>query len=148
MAHYMVGHAAALSFFGPLTVRSATLRREFGRTLAAAMRKSGVHRTEIVFAAFLFRDIGFLGNILKATLIRQMIPDMAGMEAEVCQSDLDWTIVRPPRLTNGPATHSYRITDGDLSSGGFLISRADVANFMIDEAEQPTHLKQIVGVAN
>jgi putative NADH-flavin reductase len=103
---------------------------------------------EIVSAAFLFRDLSLFGSLLKATLFRQMIPDMAGMESEVCQPDLDWTIVRPPRLTNGPAKHSYRIMDGNLPKGGFLISRADVAHFMIGEAENAAHLKQIVGVAN
>ena len=77
-----------------------------------------------------------------------MLPDMAGMEAEVCQSDLDWTMVRPSRLTNGTARHSYRIADGSLPKDGFLISRADVAHFMIGEAENPTHVQRIVGVAN
>jgi putative NADH-flavin reductase len=148
MAHSMNSHDAVLSSFGPMTMRSTTLRREFGRTLAAAMRKSGVHRAEIVSAAFLFRDLGVFGNILTATLFRQMVPDMAGMEAEVCQSDLDWTIVRPPRLTNGPATYSYRIADGNLPRSGAVISRADVAHFIIGEAETPAHLKQIVGVAH
>jgi putative NADH-flavin reductase len=148
MARSMAGHDAVLSAFGPLTVRSSTLRREFGRSLTAAMRQSGVQRTEIVSAAFLFRDLGLLALMLKATLFRQMIPDMAGMESEVCQSDLEWTIVRPPRLTNGPAKHSYRIEDGSLPKGGALISRADVAHFMIGEAENPTHLRQIVGTAD
>src|SRR5450756_692485 len=88
-----------------------------------------------------------LTAVLKATLFRQMIPDMAGMETEVCQDDLDWTIVRPPRLTNGPACHAYRVADGTLPKGGLYISRADVAHFMIGEVETPAHLKQIVGVA-
>jgi putative NADH-flavin reductase len=148
MAHSMAGHDAVLSSFGPLTILHSTLRREFGRTLTGAMRKSGVRRTEIVSAAFLFHDLSFFGRFLKATLFRQMVPDMAGMEAEVSQSDLDWTIVRPPRLTNGPGRQSYRVADGSLPKSGFLISRADVAHFVIGEAENPTHLKQIVGVAD
>ena len=148
MARSMSGHDAVLSAFGPSTVRASTLRRDFGRALAAAMRKSGVRRAQVVSAAFLFSDLDILARFLKATLFRQMIPDMAGMEAEVCQSDLDWTIVRPPRLTNGPARKSYRVADGSLPKSGFLISRADVAHFMIGEAENSTHLKQVVGVAN
>jgi putative NADH-flavin reductase len=147
MAHSLAGHDAILSAFGPTTIRSSTLRREFGRALAAAMRKSGVRRAQIVSGAFLFPDIGFFGGILKAMLFRQMIPDMAGMEAEVSQCDLDWTIVRPPRLTNGPITDSYRIMNGALPPGGFYISRADVARFMIGEAEKPAHVQQIVGLA-
>jgi putative NADH-flavin reductase len=151
MAHSMAGHDAVLSSFGPLTILYSTSPHKFGRTLTAAMRQSGVHRTEIVSAAFLFRDLGgpsIFGRFLKATVFRQMVPDMAGMEAEVSRSDLDWTIVRPPRLTNGPGRHSYRVADGNLPKSGFLISRADVAHFMIGEAENPTHLKQIVGVAD
>jgi putative NADH-flavin reductase len=148
MAGSMEGHDAVLSSFGPNALLSSTLRRDFGRALAAAMQESGVHRLELVSSALLFREAGILPGILKATLFREMLPDMAGMEAEVCQSDLDWTMVRPPRLTNGPARHSYRIADGSLPKGGFLISRADVAHFMIGEAENPTHVQRIVGVAN
>ena len=148
MARAMRGHDAILSAFGPLTVRASTLRREFGRALVAAMRQSGVRRAQVVSAAFLFPEIGFLGAILKATLFRQMIPDMAGMEKEICQPDLDWTIVRPPRLTQGPARQVYRIQDGDLPQGGTSISRADVAQFMIAEAEKPAHHQKIVGIVD
>jgi len=148
LAEVLRGHDAVLSAFGPMTLRPSTLRREFGRVLAAAMRRSEVRRCEVVSAAFLFPDIGFFGNILKATLFRGMAPDMAGMEVAICQSDLDWTIVRPPRLTNGLVTRAYRIVDGDLPRGGFFISRADVAHFLIGEAETPAHARQIVGLAN
>jgi putative NADH-flavin reductase len=124
------------------------LRGKFGRALAAAMRKSGARRVQIVSAAFLFPDIGFFGSILKATLFRQMIPDMAGMEAAFSHSDLDWTIIRPSRLTNGPMTNRYRVMDGALPPRGFSISRGDVAQFMIGEAENPDHLREIVGLAD
>jgi putative NADH-flavin reductase len=107
-----------------------------------------VRRTEVVSSAFLFQKWGGFFRFLKATVFRELVSDMAEMETEICQSDLDWTIVRPPRLTNGPARHSYHITDGSLPQGGFLISRADVAHFMIGEVEAPAHLKQIVGIAN
>ena len=148
LARSLAGNDAVLSSFGPSTMRATTLRRDFGRTLAAALRESEVRRVQVVSAAFLFRDIGLLGGLLKATIFRQMIPDMAGMEAELCKNDLEWTMVRPPRLTNGIATRSFRIADGELPSGGTLISRADVAGFMIGEAENPRHVRQIVGLAN
>lgn len=48
----------------------------------------------------------------------------------------------------GPLTHSFRIAEGKLPAGGTLISRADVAGFMIGEAENPKHSRQIVGLAN
>jgi putative NADH-flavin reductase len=148
MAGFMKEHDAVLSSFGPTVMGLSTIRRDFGRAVASAMRESGVNRLILVSAAFLFPDIGFVGNLLKGIMFSRMAPDMAAMELEICQSDLEWTVVRPPRLTNGLARHRYRIGDGILPKSGFLISRADVAHFMIVEAENPTHVHQIVGVAN
>jgi|ERR1700693_2182166 len=48
MAGSMEGHDAVLSSFGPNALLSSTLRRAFGRALAAAMQESGVHRLELV----------------------------------------------------------------------------------------------------
>ncbi len=148
LAAALPGHDVILSAFGPTRMRATTMRRDFGHALATAARQAAVPRIQLVSAAFLFPDIGFLGRILKATLFRQMIPDMAAMEDEIRQPDLTWTIIRPPRLTNGPVTDAYRIMDGDLPHGGFYISRADVASFMIHEAENPTHPQKIVGLAD
>jgi hypothetical protein len=111
------------------------------------MREAGVRRVQLVSAAFLFRQIGMLGALLKPTLFRFMAPDMAGMEREIMKEDLEWTVLRPPRLTGGPHTRSYRVADGELPASGYVISRADVADFMISEAETPAHLRQIVGLA-
>ena len=148
MARSLEGHDALLSSFGPATLNACTLRRDFGRTLATALRKSAVRRFQLVSSALLFPDLNIVSRVLQTTIFRQMLPDMAAMEAEVIGDDLDWTIVRPPRLTNGPGKHAYRVADGHLPKNGFLISRADVAHFMIGEAERPAHVKQIVGVAN
>jgi putative NADH-flavin reductase len=112
MARSLAGHDAVLSAFGPTTLRTTTLRREFGRTLASAMREGGARRVQLVSAAFLFPRIGILGAILRSTLFRSMAPDMSGMEREIMKDDLEWTVVRPPRLTNGPPTRGYRVADG------------------------------------
>jgi len=148
MARVLPGHDIALSAFGPASLRAGTARRDFGRTVAKALRSSGVSRVQLVSAAFLFPDIGVFGNLLKAIIFRRMAPDMAAMEGEIRQHDLDWTIIRPPRLTDSPARHAYRVADGVLPPRGFLISRADVAHFMISEDENPRHSRQIVGLSD
>jgi putative NADH-flavin reductase len=147
MARSLAGHDAVLSAFGPATIRTTTLRRDFGRTLASALREGGVRHVQLVSAAFLFQKVGLLGALLKPTLFRFMAPDMAAMEREVMREDLEWTVVRPPRLTNGPPTRAYRVADRELPASGYVISRADVADFMINEAETPSHVRQIVGLA-
>jgi putative NADH-flavin reductase len=70
------------------------------------------------------------------------------MEEIIAASGLDWTIVRPPRLTNQPRTGAYRIREGHLPSFGFTISRADVADFMIGTIEKRASIGRVVGVCN
>jgi uncharacterized protein YbjT (DUF2867 family) len=58
----------------------------------------------------------------------------------VAASDLDWTIVRPARLTNGPATGRLRAQARLPVTICDSISRADVAQFVIHELEHGEHL--------
>jgi uncharacterized protein YbjT (DUF2867 family) len=70
------------------------------------------------------------------------------MEDILGKSGLDWTIVRPPKLTDKPRTGTYRVLEGHLPRFGFSISRADVADFMIRAAENHASIHKIVGVSN
>ena len=76
-AHPNEAGVMVLSAFGPTTIRTTTMRRDFGRVLATAMLDSGVRRMQLVSAAFLFPWAGWLGAVLKPTLFRYMAPDMA-----------------------------------------------------------------------
>jgi uncharacterized protein YbjT (DUF2867 family) len=69
------------------------------------------------------------------------------MEDALRASDLDWTIFRPPRLTNGPLTGSYRTALGQNLRGGALISRADVAHEMLAALGQPATIRHEIGIA-
>jgi putative NADH-flavin reductase len=70
------------------------------------------------------------------------------MERIVVASALDWTIARPPRLTNGPRTGRYEVENGHLPGRSALaaISRADVAEFLVSEIQHNTHIHEIVGI--
>jgi putative NADH-flavin reductase len=70
------------------------------------------------------------------------------MERIFAESDLDWTMVRPPELTDKPYTGKYRVREGHLPRFGLKISRADVADFMITLAENHASIRKVVGVAN
>jgi putative NADH-flavin reductase len=64
---------------------------------------------------------------------RKML-DKERMEELVRRSAVDWTVVRPPALTNGPRTGRYRVGE-DLRIGlTSRVSRADVADFMLRAA--------------
>jgi putative NADH-flavin reductase len=111
------------------------------------MQAEGVRRLLVVSAAMLFQDAGILAAVLRRTLLRNVAEDAAEMERVVMTSGLDWTIARPPRLTNGLLTRHYRIEDGRLPRGSISLSRADVAHFLLGEVERGAHVRQIVGMA-
>lgn len=139
---------AVLSAFGPTTFRKTNLRRDFGRVLVKALRAANVSRVIHVSAALLFKDAGFLISLLSNTLFRNVVQDGINVEAELTQRDLAWTILRPPRLLNCKPTGRFRVEAGHLPKGGFLISRADVANFMLQEANTPRYIHQVVGLCD
>jgi uncharacterized protein YbjT (DUF2867 family) len=83
-----------------------------------------------------------------AAAFRDVYADLALMEDVLRDSGLDWTVVRPPRLTNRPATGTYRTAIGRNLRRGLLVSRADVAHLMLDVLKRPETIGQAVGVAN
>src|SRR5438132_7097002 len=97
-------------------------------------------------------DDGFFMRHLFSPLIgavlREHYADLALMEDLLRDSGLDWTAVRPPRLTDKPLTGTYRTAHGQNLRGGVLISRANVAHLMLRVLQQPDTIKQVIGIAN
>jgi uncharacterized protein YbjT (DUF2867 family) len=87
-----------------------------------------------------------LGPLIKAAL-RKHFADLALMEDVLRDSGLDWTVVRPPRLTGKPVTGSYRTAYGQNLQRGLFVSRADVAHLMLRVLRQPETVKQAIGIA-
>jgi len=88
-----------------------------------------------------------LTPLLRAAL-RDVYDDLALMEDVLRDSGLDWTVVRPPRLTDGPLTGAYRTAEGRNLRRGLLVSRADVAHLMLAVLERPGTIGQAIGIAN
>jgi putative NADH-flavin reductase len=88
----------------------------------------------------------FLSPIIKLVL-RKVYADHALMEDILRGSNLDWTIFRPPQLTDKPLTGKYRTALGQNLRGGYSISRADVAHAMLASLGQPQTIRQTVGIA-
>lgn len=141
------GHDAVLSAIGPPGAGRSVIVGECARSTVAAMRAADVRRLLIVSAAVLFRDEGILFAVLRRTLLRNVAEDQTEMERVVTGSGLDWTIVRPPRLTNGPLTRHYQIEDNRMPRPRLAVSRADVAHFLLDEVERGAHRNRMVGMA-
>lgn len=86
---------------------------------------------------------GFLyDRVFFPLLLKSVYADKDRQEALVRAADLDWTIVRPGFLTNGPLTRRYRVLTDLAGVTAGRISRADVAHFMLQEFSQNRYLRQ------
>ena len=152
LAGALTGQEAVLSAFGPrlpISKADADLLQRFAFALTRGMQKAGVRRVVIESTAFLFKDAMFPpAHLFGRLFFPGVVRDAGEMESIIAKSGLDWTLVRPPQLTNKPATGKYRTTIGHLPPFGFNISRADVADFMIKAGENHASIQKIVGLAN
>jgi putative NADH-flavin reductase len=113
-----------------------TVCADSAASIALAMRNAGVRRLVVVSAGTLTTDgDGPLTRLvmkpLLGKLLKHTIADKRRMEAVVRASGLDWTILRPPMLTNGPHTGAYRSAIDHNVRGALRISRADLADCIL-----------------
>jgi len=160
------GADALLSGLGPRSASETGIASQGTRAIVQTMQATDVRRVVVVSAApigtvpspgrpnppkhdpgdgFFMR---YLFSPLTKAALRKPYADLALMEEIIRDSGLDWTIVRPPRLTDKPLTGNYRIAYGQNLRRGFLISRADVAHHMLRVLEQPETIKEVIGIAN
>ena len=162
LAAAMLDAGAVLSGLGPHRISEAGIASVGTTAITAAMKAAGARRLLVVSAAPIAttpspgrpsppkRDPGdgFLVGAVLAPLLkvvfRKPYADLALMEDELRDSGLDWTSVRPPRLTNGPRTERYRLAYGH--NAGATISRADVAHAMLRLMTDDKAIGQPVGV--
>jgi putative NADH-flavin reductase len=140
----MQNHDAVLSTLGPHEVfKPSSMLHDSALATTRAMNRSGVRRLVILSAAAHFPGIP---NQIASLIMRNHMRDSLAMEEIVQASDLDWTIARPPRLTQEQYT-TYRSREGAAPKMGFTLARKAVAAFMLDAIEEEKHFHKIVGIA-
>src|SRR5437879_753576 len=137
-------HDAVVSTLGPRQpLKPSSLLRDSALATTRAMNRSGVKRLLVLSAAAHFSGIP---NRIISLILRNHMRDSLKMEEIVQGSGLDWTIARPPRLTQGNYI-TYRSREGAAPKMGFSLARKAVAAFMLDAIEQKKHFHKIVGIA-
>jgi putative NADH-flavin reductase len=125
---------AVVSALGPRGAKSPDLLAGAAANIVAGMEKTGARRLICVSAAgaFIAGDphMNWLVKMVLPRVFAKPFADTRRMEDVVGRSDLDWTMVRATRLTNGPGTGRYRVGPDYPPRGGWKISRADVAQFI------------------
>ncbi len=146
------GQDAVLCALGTKVLRKNSIQSDGTRNIIRAMRHHCVQR--LVLESSL--DVGdsrgqlgfFFAHIIRPIFLRNIFADKEVQEKLVMESPLEWIIVRPAYLTNGPRVGKYRAgfstTDRSIKR---KISRADTADFMIKQVEDNTYLRKTPGLS-
>ncbi|MBV8171409.1 MAG: NAD(P)H-binding protein [Candidatus Eremiobacteraeota bacterium] len=138
----IAGQDAVVSVVGPNPRRPDDICSLSADRIIASMKRRGVARLIVVTAA---TDIegGFLfDKIVRPLFMREIYEDKERQEMAIFKSGLDWTIVRPPVLRDGPRTGSYRLAVGSAPKGGWRVSRGDLADFIVRELPRKDYIHQ------
>ena len=144
---------AVLSVLGPPSnAPELAVSRGLDNVLAA-MRRHGVRRLVLSVGAAV-RDpldrptaLHAIFGLLVRALTKNVYEDMRQAAEKVRASDLDWTLVRVPRLTDAPGTGRVRVGYVGKDVGASL-ARADLAEFMLRQLEAETYLRKAPAISN
>lgn len=125
------------------------------KNIREAMKAAGVRRVVALSAVPVSRpeEKSFLDRYIVHPLLglffKGSYDDLRRMEADLrTTKDVNWTVVRPPRLSNKPAKHHYRMAVESQLKGAEDISRADLATAMLKVMEDQSLFHKVVVVAN
>jgi putative NADH-flavin reductase len=154
VARVVEGAEVVISALGIGMHRHATTVYSQGTAnVIAAMRAEGSRRLLVVSTSSLeipsprqFAEYA-IAKFLLHRILAKPYSDMALMEQHVRSSELDWTLVRAARLTNGPLTGHYRTVVDAKLRGCWSISRADVAHYCLTHAADAGATGHMVEIA-
>ncbi len=133
-------------------MKATTLFSDFAKLIVEIHRENKIVIPLIFVTGFGAGEsknyVSWLVKMFLKYLLKDVYDDKAKMEEIITNSDLNWTVVRPGRLLDGGLTEKYRIENTlfkGIKIGG--INRADVADFLIKQAEKQTELKKYIAIS-
>ena len=148
----VAGADAVLSAIGPRGTGPTTVSQDSARAVSTAMQEAGARRLLTVSGSIVTDDgLDFLMKRVVFPLVRLRLryvcEDMRKAEALVRASGLDWTIMRPPTLTDKPPRGRYRTAVDRNLPRGTTLSRADLGALMIELIDDPGSLHHAICAA-
>jgi putative NADH-flavin reductase len=141
-----------LSAIGINSTKSTTVYSEGVSNIVNVMQKNGVQRiicvsaSAVVTSPKLTFPVRMMTKLLQK-ILRKMYGDLLKMEQVLKRTNLKWTIVRPPRLTNGRLRNKCRFAVNDSLPHCLSISRPDLAQFMLEHMQDVNIYQSTVEVA-
>jgi putative NADH-flavin reductase len=149
------GHDAVITALGTEQtvrgMRSPGLMSQAMPAIIQAMTDTGVDRL-VALSAFGVgdsrREAPLFLTLMYRLFLGRVFADKAVAERLLRDSELDWTLVYPVLLTDGPQTGGYRSEVRLRPGRRWRISRADVADFMLSQLEDRTYSHKIAVVTS
>lgn len=144
---------AVIVTLGTGTSREATtLYSRFAQVLAEVYKEAPRNIPFIILTGFgageSIHYYSLPARLIFRLLLGKVYADKTLMEEKIAASDLPWIIVRPGILRNRPLTGQYRVETRLYKGIGIrAVNRADVADFMLKQAENPTALHSYVSLS-
>jgi putative NADH-flavin reductase len=153
IAPVLEGHDAVLSALGPRPSGTSDVLTGGAQSILRAMGESGVRRFLVVSVAGIHSAgdgpvTKYLVKPILQRILRESFADARRMEELVGASELDWTIACPPRLTNGAAKGTFRSNTEGTVRGGFSMTRADVAAYLLAAVDDAELIRKTVVISN
>lgn len=152
LVEHLKNKDAVISAIGKNSLERTTLYSDGNKHVLDIMKKSGTARVFFISASGLEVNPTFnffarlLVRFVLQKILKNMYADLERMERTIKASDQNWTIVRPPSLTNKGLTGRYRFSIDHYLEKGWSISRADVAHFMLSNITNDAVYRKIVEV--
>jgi putative NADH-flavin reductase len=139
----LTGSDAVISTLGGAAKGATTVCTDAIRTTLTAMSAAKLTRLVVLSAhGVLETHDRSLFSVAVWAGVGEKMKDKEGMERLITESDLDWTIVRPPMLKDTPATGKYQVGEELPIRLWDSIGREDLAGFLLREVENPRFVRK------
>lgn len=140
------GRDAIVNAIGAGTLRHNHVESSTTVIAVAAAQEAGVKRYIAMSAGMVALDWPLFKYVLRPLIFKNILAEHLRVEEIVKATPLDWTIVRPPKLTNGAPQGFVATLEPQPTL--FSAARADVAEFIADEVDKNQYLRKAVFVAS
>lgn len=143
----IMGADTVIITIGTKKKKGTTLFSDTAKALIKAVDEAKYTNPVLLITGFGAGESSHYLNFFMRTVIELFMQDQYNdktlMEELIVKSTLKWAIIRPVMLTNGALTKSYKVLPTLFTGMKVVkISRADVAHFLVREAENPTMMYQ------
>lgn len=145
----IAGHDAVVSCLGSSQgMKKSTELQDMVKNIVAGMQEQDVKRIVYTASAGIYNELPGISGKLMMGMLKNALTDHRAAVDWIESHGLNYTIVRPMGLTNGPFSGQYREASEGVPEKAKSIARADVAHFILKALKNPQYENTSIGIAS